>query len=742
MWSKSCVPFNGVHPGTTPGVTDFETALATAVRTLQTQPPAADASLFFVSDGRSDSPWSFSDEVEQLNAMGVERVAWAFGEGADVTDLRRLDPYAEHLKSEADIVDRVTARSRSGAGDGRWLEPGLADVTIYLDENGNQQLDWSDADGDAAWDPGEGERWTTLRSDDPATTDEDETGWYAFDDLPIDIHTVREIVPPGYVQTAPLLPDQHQVDLRTGPIATGYDFGNRPLPGGITGLKGLDADDDGVYEDGEPGQAGVTIYLDLNGDGTLNLDGNDNPLEPTAVTGADGQFSFEDLNPGQYLVREQTPEGFEQITPANDQGILVDVPPGGIAEGSLFVNADLRGAILGWKWTDLDGDGERDADEPGLAGVTIYLDANNNSWRDWTDLDGDGVWDPGEGEQWTVSQADDPETPAEDETGVWRLDDVVAGEYTVREISPSGYESGYPGPDGHPVVLPPRGLIAGLLFGNIPILPSIGGWKFDDCNKNGRRDPNRLRGEPPLLVLTVDLSASVQNDFAGEPPGDVNGDGLVNTVLDGELAALIAVNQALIDYGLDATTQIAIVAFGEDASAQDMDPTAGWMQLSTSPSADTDGDGMLDVEQVLRSLQRKEETDYGAALRTVAETISEIGAPPGSANMLFVSDGEPNRLGLRRRSANSSKHGSHPERLRGWCGRDAIHAADDRRMGRAIHESRGLGLEVLRLGSGLTQFLEFQPARQPGLAGARSNRCDHVPGRQRQWPIGLDRRGR
>ena len=44
----------------------FETALATAVQTLQTQPPAGDVSLFFVSDGRSDSPWSFSDEVEQL----------------------------------------------------------------------------------------------------------------------------------------------------------------------------------------------------------------------------------------------------------------------------------------------------------------------------------------------------------------------------------------------------------------------------------------------------------------------------------------------------------------------------------------------------------------------------------------------------------------------------------------------------------------------------------------------------
>ena len=140
--------------------------------------------------------------------------------------------------------------------------------------------------------------------------------------------------------------------------------------------------------------------MDIDGDETLNVDWNGNPLEPTAVTGADGQFTFEDLNPGQYLVRELPPEGFKQITPANDEGILVDVPPGGIADGLLFVNADLRGAVLGWKWTDLDGDGERDAEEPGLARVTIYLDKDNDSQLDWTDLDGDREWDPGEGEQW------------------------------------------------------------------------------------------------------------------------------------------------------------------------------------------------------------------------------------------------------------------------------------------------------------------------------------------------------
>src|SRR5688572_3398884 len=38
----------------------------------------------------------------------------------------------------------------------------------------------------------------------------------------------------------------------------------------------------------------------------------------------------------------------------------------------------LSGAIAGTKFADLDGDGRRDAGEPGLSGWTIYLDLNQN----------------------------------------------------------------------------------------------------------------------------------------------------------------------------------------------------------------------------------------------------------------------------------------------------------------------------------------------------------------------------
>jgi len=312
----------------------------------------------------------------------------------------------------------------------------------------------------------------------------------------------------------------------------------------------------------------------------------------------------------------------------------VTVTAGQTVTDLLMLNLDLRGAIRGFKFLDLNADGVRNDGEPGLAGVRVFLDLNHN-----------GLWKSNEPSAITVD--DDPATTDVDETGMWRIEDVVPGTYTVREVSPVGYDVGWPGPGGHLVVLDPSAIIGPLMFANIPLLPAIWGWKFDDLNGNGKRDRNRIRGHLPHLVLVVDVSDSTRNPYTGAAPGDVNGDGEVDTILDGELAAVIAVNQALIDQGLAATTDVSLVVFGENGFQIDMDPVAPGVQLTTSPLADADGNGVYDVEQVLRSIDRDDygaalRTDYRAALWTVQQTIEEVGVPAGNANMLFVSDGEPN----------------------------------------------------------------------------------------------------
>ncbi|MBN2293619.1 MAG: hypothetical protein JXM70_14415, partial [Pirellulales bacterium] len=558
---------------------------------------------------------------------------------------RRIDPFAQQLHSMTEIEEHAAARSRAGAGDGRWLEPGLEGVTIYQDQDKNGQLDWTDTDGDSEWDPGEGERWTITVADDPTTIDLDETGWYVFDDLPIGQYRIREIIPPDYVQTAPLLPDYYDIDLRSGPIASGYDFGNRPTPGSICGRKGLDLDEDGVFEEGEPGQSGVTIvlYRDVDGDGELDYEDYEVQRIPT---GNDGSFQFDNVSVGDYIVIEETPDGFEQILPADHEGIPVHVNPGQTVADLLFVNTDIRGCLMGWKWIDLNRNNEHEDDEPGLAGVIIYLDLNDNGQFDGSDKDGDGKWDPGEGEQWAISEDDDPAT-TDVETGSWVMEDVVPGTYIVREELPEGYELGAPGLEGHEVTIGPNETIPGLFFFNVPLLACIEGWKFIDYNENCCRDRNDLQGD--LLVFTIDVSDSTGHTYDadpthGGPVGDVNGDGYSNTVLDLEIAGLIAVNQALIDGGLG-STQIAIVAFGDYAEALDMNPSTPEIDLVALSSDGTGGGGPSYVEQVLRSLQVAQfgpNTKYNLALEKVRSIIQvDLERSGDAANMLFLSDGEP-----------------------------------------------------------------------------------------------------
>lgn len=97
-------------------------------------------------------------------------------------------------------------------------EPGLGGVTIeLLDEAGTvigtARTDAADLDEDGVIDPFI------------------EQGRFCFEDLPPGTYTVREVVPPGYRQTAPAPPGTVTVEL-TGGSQLPVRFGNVPLPVG------------------------------------------------------------------------------------------------------------------------------------------------------------------------------------------------------------------------------------------------------------------------------------------------------------------------------------------------------------------------------------------------------------------------------------------------------------------------------------------------------------------------------
>jgi len=142
-------------------------------------------------------------------------------------------------------------------------------------------------------------------------------------------------------------------------------------------------------------------------------------------------------------------------------------------------------------------------------------------------------------------------------------------------------------------------------------------------------------------VFVVDVSGSTSAGFLGTPVGDLNSDGLFDTVLDAEIAGFIALNNELIARGLGNISNVSIVAFGSGAASLDMDPATPGVQLSTTPSADTNTNGIPDVEDALRSLTIGGSTNFEAALQESIATITAVGTAPGNGNVVFLSDGVP-----------------------------------------------------------------------------------------------------
>ena len=91
-----------------------------------------------------------------------------------------------------------------------------------------------------------------------------------------------------------------------------------PGTGFVSGYVWNDLDGDGMWDAGEPGLNGWTVYVDLNDDGLLQAG------EPWFVTQTDGQhdgaFWFTNLPLGSHVVREWVPEAWRQTFPAGIDG--------------------------------------------------------------------------------------------------------------------------------------------------------------------------------------------------------------------------------------------------------------------------------------------------------------------------------------------------------------------------------------------------------------------------------------
>ncbi|MEE8451478.1 MAG: GEVED domain-containing protein, partial [Thermoguttaceae bacterium] len=99
--------------------------------------------------------------------------------------------------------------------------------------------------------------------------------------------------------------------------------------------------------------------------------------EASTTTDENGEFWFEHLPTGTYMVTEVQQPGWEQTFPRTPGTRRIRLSHGRVYSGIDFGNWQ-PGEIQGSKWYDFDGDGDRDPPEPGLPGWTIYLDHNDN----------------------------------------------------------------------------------------------------------------------------------------------------------------------------------------------------------------------------------------------------------------------------------------------------------------------------------------------------------------------------
>lgn len=105
--------------------------------------------------------------------------------------------------------------------------------------------------------------------------------------------------------------------------------------------------------------------------------------ERSTITDANGNYKFEKVLPGTYHVREVL-EVTSPFVPT------FAPPPVTVSSAALVQDIDfgnwiptvIETSTQGVKWNDLNGDGFRDGDEPGLEGWEIYVDGNNNGMLD------------------------------------------------------------------------------------------------------------------------------------------------------------------------------------------------------------------------------------------------------------------------------------------------------------------------------------------------------------------------
>lgn len=338
------------------------------------------------------------------------------------------------------------------------------------------------------------------------------------------------------IDTRPM--DRTQMDYHAESLGAGiYQLRVRGLDvSNLISLK-LDYDALGVSRDGLPGkplrafQLGDTVWYDGNGDGlwqnndngvaeageeppvpgvVINLvDGSGNVVE-TTQTDANGHYNFE-VDNGDYIV---------EVAPVNfvEGGVLhglLSTTGGDVVSGTINNASDFsydfgyhpRSGLSSCVWLDANGDGEVDAGEPGISGVTVRL------YR----------VDPVQGLVFAG-------TTATNSTGTFGFSDLTTGTYEM-QVDPATLPFGLVATtdaDGLSTLNSARAVVVDGQVTDVPCfgytgIGSIGDKVWCDDNQNGQQDAS----DPGIGGVRITLkSAQINGEITTDGTGYYSFNGL------------------------------------------------------------------------------------------------------------------------------------------------------------------------------------------------------------------------
>ncbi|MEM7579333.1 MAG: SdrD B-like domain-containing protein, partial [Cyanobacteria bacterium P01_A01_bin.80] len=344
-----------------------------------------------------------------------------------------------------------------------------------------------DNDGDSIADPDEsGISGITLvlrdgDGNEIATTTTADDGSYSFITEP-GTYTVTVANPPQGLN--PTQTQDNPVNLQAGQNIDTVDFGFQPPTNGSIGdTVFADGNGNGVQDEDEPGVSGVVVRLIRPGqdgvfgtpDDQIDEQRTDNTETVAFNENTPGQYTFDNLPPGDYQVEMVLPDGSILTTGANP--ISVDLQPSQNLDSADFgirmtgFGGDNPGSIGDEVFRDTDGDGVRDEGEPGVPNVPVTLTL------------------PGPDNQLDTPD-DTTQTTNTNDQGIYTFDNLPPGPYRV-SVSPPLNLPEVTNPSGPQIEtnLEQGQSLTNVDFGlNSPDGGSIGDTVFVDGNANGVQD--------------------------------------------------------------------------------------------------------------------------------------------------------------------------------------------------------------------------------------------------------------